>query len=220
MLRKTIYGFLKNQNYDLDDMTFCLADNDSKGQANLPNFTQQIVSDFPFLNWQVSIEKTPGWGNNVNTAFKKINTNFIFLIEDDREAYDVINLRDGVKLLSAKKDVGLIRYDGIAGHSTTVLRICNLQAERFSYCTIDHKLSRRPITYSHQPHLRHVRFTKHYGYYPENVNLATCERQFALHVKRDPNGPKIAILEDGIQNRFRHLGAGTKSRQHTKWDKI
>lgn len=218
MLRKTIYGLLKNHNYDLDRMTFCLADNDSEGRANLPKFTQSVVQDFPFLDWQVSIEKKPGWGNNVNTALQRIKTPFIFLIEDDREAYNAINLRDGVRLLKARKDVGLVRYDGIAGHSTLVLRLCNLQDHRFSYCTIDHAQSRRPITYSHQPHLRHQRFTSFYGYYPENVGLARCERQFSLHVKRNPQGPKIAILEDGIQNKFRHLGAGSNSRQHTKYD--
>ena len=220
MIRKTIYGFLKNQNYNQKDLIFHIADNNTEKRANIKNYVPSIIADFPYLNWQYTIEKKPGWGNNANAALKKIKTNFIFLIEDDREAYNTINLVDGVKLLQEKPNTGIVRYDGIAGHLDTVLKLKEVKTdnERFSYCEIDQELSRRPITYSNQPHLRHTRFTEYYGLYPENVKLGRCERIYANHVKRNPKGPKICILEDGIQNRFNHLGAG-KSFQHSKEDK-
>ena len=132
-----------------------------------------------------------------------------------------INIADGVKLLTKNNNVGLVRYDGIAGHTGTALKLCEHKngKDKFTYCAIDHKRSQRPITYSNQPHLRHKRFTEYYGLYPENVSLGRCERLYANHVKRNPDGPQIAILEDGIQNRFTHLGAGNNSRQHSEWDK-
>ena len=221
MIRKTIYGFLKNSNYPQDDLIFHLADNATDRRTSSENYIPSIIKDFSYLNWTHTIENKPGWGNNVNTALKKIRTDFIFLIEDDREAHNTINLVDGVRLLNEKQDVGLVRYDGIAGHLDTVLKLKEVKTNscRFSYCEIDQRQSKRPITYSNQPHLRHKRFTEYYGYYPENVTLGRCERLFAAHVKHNPDGPKIAILEDGIQNKFNHLGAGKNSRQHTKWDK-
>lgn len=221
MIRKTIYGFLKNHNYNLLDLQFHIADNATEQRANIKDYVPAIIRDFDYLDWSYTIENKPGWGNNVNTAIKKINNNFIFLIEDDREAYATIDLVNGVRLLNEKRDVGLVRYDGIAGHIDTVLRLQEVKTQdcRFSYCIIDQELSRRPITYSNQPHLRHIRFTEYYGLYPENVRLGQCERLYASHIKRNPHGPKIAILEDGIQNRFRHLGAGKNSRQHSEFDK-
>ena len=221
MIRKTIYGFLKYHNYNLGDLIFHAADNDSEARASAKDYIPSIISEFPYLNWQYTIEKKPGWGNNVNTALKKINTNFIFLIEDDREAYDTINLKDGVTLLQNETDLGVVRYDGIVGHIDTVLTLkeCQINKHKIPYCEINQRLSRRPITYSNQPHLRHKRFTEYYGLYPENVKLGKCERLYASHIKRNPDGPKIAILQDGIQNRFHHLGAGKNSRQHSEWDK-
>lgn len=216
-ISKTIYGFLKNQNYPLEYLNFHLADNDTSGRFGIKDYVAMILKDFHFLKWSYTIEKKPGWGNNVNTALKKIKDDYIFLIEDDREAYGKIDLASGVKLLHDKADVGLVRYDGIAGHVGTVLELCE-DGKEIPYLTINQRLSKRPITYSNQPHLRHKRFTQYYGFYPENTKLGNCEKLYALHVKRNPDGPKIAILQDGIQNRFNHLGAG-QSRQHTKWDK-
>lgn len=219
MLRKTIDSLLRWQNYP--NLKFHLADNDTFGRFGIIDYVEKILEYYSDLDWTYTIERQPGWGNNVNTALKTIKTDLVFLIEDDRAAYAPVNIADGVKLLQSKPDVGLVRYDGIAGHLDTVLKLkeVNTKDNRFSYCEIDQRLSRRPITYSNQPHLRHKRFTKYYGYYPENVKLGLCERKYALHVKRNPDGPKIAILEDGIQNRFVHLGAGKNSRQHGKWDK-
>lgn len=218
MIRKTLYALLKHTDYPLK---FHLADNDTTGRTGLKSYTQDILKEFHHLDWTVSVEKSVGWGNNVNTALKNVHTDYIFLIEDDRAAYKFVDIKTGVRLLENKSDIGLVRYDGIAGHNDTVLQLNEVKTKdyRFSYCTIDQQQSKRPITYSNQPHLRHTRFTEYYGLYPKNVKLGLTERQFAIHVKRNPNGPKIAILEDGIQNRFRHLGAGSNSRQHSKWDK-
>lgn len=219
MLRKTINGFLKHNNYPY--LKFHLADNDTTKRFGIKNYVPALLDEYSDLEWSYTIEKKPGWGNNVNAALRAIKTDLVFLIEDDRMAYAKINLADGVTLLQHKRDVGLVRYDGIAGHTDTVLKLREIKTKntKFSYCTIDNRLSRRAITYSNQPHLRHKRFTEFYGLYPENVTLGHCERLYASNVKRNPGGPQIAILEDGIQNRFTHLGAGKNSRQHSAWDK-
>lgn len=218
MIRKTVYALLKNTDCLVK---FHLADNDTSGRTGENSYIQDIMKEFHYLEWTYTVEENIGWGNNVNTALKAIQTDYIFLIEDDRAAYNYINLQQGIRLLENKSDVGLVRYDGIAGHTGTILRLDEVKIPgcRFSYCTIDQKRSKRPITYSNQPHLRHRRFTEYYGLYPEDVKLGLTERMYAVHVKRNPDGPKIAILEDGIQNRFQHLGAGKNSRQHGKWDK-
>lgn len=219
IIRKTIYGFLKNNDLNVRKMDFHIADNDTEKRTDMTNYIADIIKDYSYLDWSYTVEKQPGWGNNVNTALRSIKTDFVFLIEDDRCAREAINLTQGIHLLQNKKDIGIVRYDGIAGHTGThlVLHEMKIPDYKFSYCIIDHKQSARPITYSNQPHLRHKRFTDYYGYYPENVKLGMCEKKYAVHVKRNPKGPKIAILADGIQNKFHHLGAG-KSRQHGKYD--
>lgn len=219
MIRKTIYGFLKNQNYNMKDLIFHIADNDTEGRLGIKNYVSSIISDFPYLKINYTIEKSAGWGNNANTAIKNIDTDLIFLIEDDREAFGKIDLVNGTRLIHQNKSVGMIRYDGIAGHIDTVLRLKEVNSERyrFSYCEIDQRLSKRPITYSNQPHLRHKRFTEFYGLYPENVKLGHCEQYYARHIKSNPDGPKICILGDGVQNKFYHIGAGN-SFQHSEED--
>jgi len=210
-LRKSLYGFLKNVQYPKDKLRFHLADDKSPG-----SLVEDVIQEFKWLNWSYTITNRKGWGGNVNAAMRAIKTDYIFLMEDDRQAYGAINLVDGVKLLKNIPAVGLVRYDGIAGHTTLTLNLKECKAGRFSYCTIDKQRSRRPIIYSNQPHLRHRRFNEFYGLYKEGLKLGKTEREYALWFHK-AKGPDIAILEDGIMNRFNHLGAG-KSRQHTKYD--
>lgn len=217
----TLYSFLKHQNYPLEKLHFHLADNDSEKRANIKDYVPTILKEFDYLNWTCTIEKRAGWGYNVNTALKKIKNKFIYFTEDDYSAYAKINLTDGVVLLDTKSDVGMIRYDGIAGHVTLALNLCECKTKthKFTYLTIDNKHSVRPIAYSNRPHLMHKRLTDYYGLYSEGLTLGHTERAYALKIRQNWQGPKIAVLQDGIQNRFRHLGAGKESRQGSKFDK-
>lgn len=213
ILKKSLYGFLKNVQYPRDLLEFHLADDKSPG-----NLVENILNEFKTLKWTYTITERRGWGANVNAALKAIKNDCVFLMEDDRCAYDKINLNDGVRLLRERPEVGLVRYDGIAGHVGLVLQLKEFGNEypRTSFLTVDKVATQQNYIYSNQPHLRHRRFTEAYGYYPEGLKLGQTEVQYAGNF-RAKKGPDIAILEDGIINKFEHLGAG-KSWQHTNED--
>ncbi|MFA5166617.1 MAG: glycosyltransferase [Candidatus Paceibacterota bacterium] len=217
-IRKTVYELLKHQNYPLENLHFHLADNDTERRLGIKDYTSMILSDFSFLNWTYSIETRPGWGYNVNTVLKQINTNYIFLIEDDYVAHRPVDLVSGVELMEAQANIGLIRYDGIAAHNGLILHLREAttpNGKKIDYCLID-KSSQHLNVYSNRPHLRHRRFTDCYGYYIEGKALGVTEETMAHNVLDKKQCPDVAILGDGIANAFEHIGA---SFQGSEFDK-
>jgi hypothetical protein len=215
-IRKTLYELLKHQNYPLENLHFHLADNDTERRFGIENYVSTILSDFSFLNWTYSIETRPGWGYNINTALKQINTNYIFLIEDDYIAHRPVDLISGVELMEAQTDIGLVRYDGIAAHVGLILHLKEATTptgKKIDYCTID-KESEHLNVYSNRPHLRHRRFTDCYGYYIEGSSLGATEEAMAHTVLDKKECPEIAILGEGIPNAFEHIGASFQGSKH------
>lgn len=216
-IRKTIYEFLKHQNYPLENLHFHLADNDTENRTGIKDYASMILDDFPCLNWSLTIETKHGWGYNVNTALNKINTNYIFLIEDDYVANRAVDLISGVELMEAQTNVGLVRYDGIAAHTGMILHLRELKTEtsRIDYCLLD-KDSPHLNVYSNRPHLRHKRFTECYGYYLEGKSLGQTEDAMAHTVKDKKQCCDVAILGDGITITFDHIGASFQNGEHDK----
>lgn len=210
-IRRTLYAFLENVHYNRELLLFHLADDASPG-----NYIGDIMAEFPYLRWSHTRTERQGWGANVNTALKAIHTNMIFLMEDDYVAMGKVNLMAGVKLLQVNDKIGLVRYDGIAGHNlTTHWREYKDDTGRIDYGIID-RGSPHLNCYSNRPHLRHKRFTEYYGYYPENKPLGWTEEAFAHHVKKAPEeAPHLAILDSGVPRLFDHIG---KSRQRSEYD--
>jgi len=201
-IRRTLYAFLKNVIYPHDKLLFHLADDASPG-----SYIADIKSEFNFLHWSHTRTERGGWGKNVNTALKAIVTPFVFLMEDDYVANGPVDLETGARLMTNVEQVGLVRYDGLAGHFLTlhINEFVNHEG-RIDYCVIDKK-SRHLNVYSNRPHLRHKRFTDYYGYYPEGGKLGWTEEAFAHHVRKAPDdSPSLAILKDGIPRRFEHIG--------------
>lgn len=216
-IRKTVYELLKHQNYPLENLRFHLADNDTERRFGIKDYVPMILSDFAFLNWTYSIETRHGWGYNVNTALKQINTNYIFLIEDDYIAHRPADLVSGVSLMEAQANIGLIRYDGIAAHNGLILHLreADTQTGKVDYCIIDKK-SEHLNVYSNRPHLRHKRFTDCYGYYIEGSSLGATEEDMAHNVLDKKQCCDVVILGDGIPNAFEHIGASFQNGEHDK----
>jgi len=216
-IRKTIYAFLKHQNYPLEHLHFHLADNDTEKRTGIQNYAQDIMSEFKYLSWTYSNEQRHGWGYNVNTALKAIQTDYAFLIEDDYVATSDIDLLSGITLMEHQTNIGLVRYDGVAAHNGLILHLRELKLENdtIDYCLID-KDSAHLNVYSNRPHLRHKRFTECYGLYKEGVSLGSTEESMAHNVKSKKECCDIAILGNGITRAFDHIGA---SYQNGVYDK-
>jgi glycosyltransferase involved in cell wall biosynthesis len=177
-------------------------------------YTQAIQKDFPELSIVASMTHRKGWGSNVNVGMRTCApAEYIYLNEDDYVAATDVDLASGVALMRAS-DVGLVRYDGIAGHKLNLeLREADTQLGRMNYLRIS-KSSPALNVYSNRPHLRSRKFHKAYGPYAQGKSLGATEDGYAHKVKDLP-GPEVACLTTGIPLAFAHIG---KTRQGTGED--
>lgn len=204
-IRQTIRGLWKNIKYD-GKVFFHIADDNSPG-----NYVQDIISEFPFITWSSTITDRKGWGTNVNTALRAIETPYVFLCEDDYVCNDVVDFDSGVHVMESLGDIVCIRYDGIAGHKLN-LRLRETK-NGTQYMTIDPDSPHLNV-YSNRPHLRkHKQFIADYGFYQEGLKLGKTEEYFAHKIKDKPKG-KFAILWDGVKNKFDHIGVSRQGTEH------
>lgn len=174
-----------------------------------------IREAFPDICFTATVTERKGWGANVNAALQFVASDFVFMCEDDYVARKLLNINDGVSLLLALPTIGLVRYDGLAGHDL-VLHLTEFQnnAGLTAYLSIEPS-SRHLNIYSNRPHLKHRRFHECYGWYKEGLKLGETEEEFAHRVRNKIGGLGIAILTDGLERAFDHIG---HSRQGTEYD--
>ena len=209
-IRRTLYALSAYLEYG-GKLLWHLADDGSPD-----GYLQSLRDEYPDLQLTVSVTKRQGWAANVNKALASVKTDYVFLCEDDYVCKRPLNLTRGVALLEAVPTVGLVRYDGIAGHDLDLhLREVKTRAGMLNYMTIDRHTSPHLHVYSNRPHLAHRRFRDWYGEYRVGKPLGQTEEDYAFRVKDDEEGPEVAILSDGIARAFKHIG---KSRQGTEAD--
>lgn len=223
-IRQTIYALLKHLKYPREKLLWHLADDNSPEQ-----YLDDIKREFKYLHFTATVTDRKGWGANVNKAqlFCQDKSDFIFLIEDDYVAQRQIDLEQGVALLAsehdrhkpeeatARKPIGLVRYDGIQAHWLNLeLREAQTGIGAVHYMHILHNSPFLNV-YSNRPHLKHRRFHDNYGNYEEGLNLGETESGFAHRVKHSKDRVWITVLQSGIQKSFEHIG---HSRQHTELD--
>jgi len=208
-IRRVIVALTKHLQYK-GKFVWYLADDGSPG-----NYILDIQRDFANLGFRATITKRLGWGANVNKCMKKIGEQYIFLCEDDYVALYPLDINKGVALLGSKANIGLVRYDGLAGHRLNLtIEEIDTRLGVLQYLEIL-KDSRGLNVYSNRPHLKHVKFHKAYSHYPMGKSLGETESAFAHRIKDIIKGPKLVALETGIVRAFDHIG---KSRQNTAVD--
>jgi glycosyltransferase involved in cell wall biosynthesis len=209
-IRRTLMALRTHLHYE-GKLSWHLADDGSPGL-----YIYNLLKDFPELNFTYTITSRGGWGVNVNTALRQIDSDYVFICEDDYLAVAPLDLTQGIRLMQLRPEIGLVRYDGLCGHVGQSLRLCEaLPFCELDYLVIEPRLTQHHFTYSHRPHLKHRRFHQYYGLYAEGLPLAHTEVEFAKRVMRMADGPQIAILSDGIPRAFEHIG---ESRQGTEED--
>jgi len=183
-------------------------------------YVSDLINDYKHLSLSHTITNRQGWGANVNKALNSITTDYVYLNEDDYVSLFTIDLDKGVALLEANKELGIVRYDGLAGHILNLeLRECDTKIGRLSYLRIS-KHSPHLNVYSHRPHLKHRRLHDKLGLYKDGLPLGQTEEAFAHKIKDEPytdTSPHVAILPSGIPRAYDHIG---HSRQGTDWDKL
>lgn len=181
-------------------------------------YIAELLHDFQSLDISHTITSRKGWGANVNKALQSITTDYIYLNEDDYVLFRDLDLAKGVALLEAETSLGIIRYDGLAGHTLNLeLRESKTGLGVLNYCRIS-KHSPHLNVYSHRPHLKHRRLHDTMGLYKEGLPLGATEEDFAHRIKDgkyQDKPPYIAVLPDGIISAFSHEGV---SRQGSELD--
>ena len=170
-------------------------------------YLDNLKADFPALALCTTVTPRRGWGANVNTGLKSIPEHFTFLCEDDYVAQRPLDLNQGVALLASNTKLGLVRYDGLAGHDLMLhVEECKTGMGALTYLRLLGE-SKALNLYSNRPHLKHLRFHQQYGEYPMGKPLGITEESYAHKVKdRYGSGPGIACLPDGVALAFKHIG--------------
>lgn len=210
-IRRTIDTLLHRIDYR-GSIHWHIADDASPG-----TYIADLLDDYRYLHLSHTVTNRQGWGANVNKALSSIATDYIYLNEDDYVAQVDIDLNQGVALLEANADLGIVRYDGIEGHTLDLeLREQDTRIGRLNYLRI-RKDSPHLNVYSHRPHLKHRRLHDAVGLYAECLPLGQTEEEFAHRIKDrfKDKPPHVAILPNGIQRAYSHEG---RSRQGTEFD--
>ena len=201
-IRQVINALQDHFKYD-GEIKWLIADDKSPG-----DYVEQLKLQYPFLTF--SITNRGGWGKNANFAMRNCQSDYIFFTEDDYVTKQDLDINCGVAILEKDSDIALIRYDGLAGHRLTLqLEERETRIGRKNLIVID-KQSPFAYIYSNRPHLKHKRFHKAYGEYPEGLSLAKTEESFVFSVKNSKGGPLIAALQNGIEGAFDHIGKSWK----------
>lgn len=201
-IRQTIDALLSHVQYT-GLIHWHIADDASPG-----NYIADLLTDYRYLDMHHTITNRQGWGANVNKALQSITTDYTYFNEDDYVAQVDLDLDRGVALLEANHDLGIVRYDGIAGHTLDLeLREQDTCLGCLNYLRIRKRSSHLNV-YSHRPHLKHRRLHDTVGLYAENLPLGQTEEEFAHRMKDEFAGkpPHVAILPEGILRAYDHIG--------------
>lgn len=124
-----------------------------------------------------------GWNKTLGLCHQ--NSDFVLWLEDDWELDRPLDLVSYVKLLQEREDIGMVSFRilsvGNDVHTVGHDGIHYLQYQRTTQ-----------YSYSGNPQLRHARFTKHYGWFSEDVNPGGIELAQDDRYRLDVNdGPFI-----------------------------
>lgn len=106
------------------------------------------------LSWR---HEPPSLGGAMNTALRLAAADLIFLVQDDWELLEPVDLSDGADLLTEHRDVDLVRYS-FPAHMTSLV------GELHGWPLVD---LRAPWPYGDDPALRRRDFTQKFGWYLE-----------------------------------------------------
>lgn len=226
---KTIEALRDNLYYPEDKLRWIISD-DASPNGYLAKLKK--VKLFKEINAQfIDTGVNSGWGKNGNHLLDSVETEFLFMLEDDKILNHPLDLRVGVAAMLAMPYIGMMRYRGTAGDHMILHQMeVNIAeyipdyqdgvglAGRLCYCLIDQG-SPSLYVYSHGPHLKRRNFHAFYGRYPEGLKLGPTEEAMAHQVKEKmplAGAPPIAILPGWIPNFWDDIG---QSFQNTEFDK-
>jgi hypothetical protein len=222
---RTIRGICNNLGYPKEKFGWYVADDGSDGDhlerllATLDEYDQRVIG---YHSERFSPWTGMGWNKAVGIAFQF--SDYVLIMEDDWELtgnfdmnpdkpekvgktqvspylnHGILDIRPYIEMLSEREDVGMVRLGGLAVDSE--VKIVGHHGHHY----LDY-LKRTGYAYSGNPHIRHARFMKSYGFYSEE-KMRPGELELDLDARfRNLSGPAIWRPADipawGV---FHHIG--------------
>lgn len=218
---RTIYGICDNLDYP--NRGWYIADDGTEGDhvdklLNALRFRGENI--IGYHSERYSPRTGIGWNRGLGAAFQY--SDYVLVLEDDWELsgnfdmngdnhpglYNInpyicggkFNIRPYIEMLSGREDVGMVRLGGAAvGNTVEIVGHAGHHYLRY------HR--KDPYAYSGNPHIRHARMMRAYGWYSEDVkNPGELELDYDWRF-RATDGPDIWRVFDipgwGI---FHHIG--------------
>jgi GT2 family glycosyltransferase len=111
-------------------------------------------------------------------------SDFVLWLEDDWRLEEQLNFVPYVKLLQDREDVGIVSFRVLSvGNDVHTEGHAGIHYLRYLHTT--------QYAYSGNPHLRHARYTKHYGWFHEERNPGGIELEYDDRYRLDDTGPAI-----------------------------
>lgn len=175
----------------------------------------------------ISTPRNSGWGASANNLLEHVETELLYVSEDDYVLSFKLDMRVGVGILETCPDVGLLRYGGTSGdmlysyhqHEANVSEYVkeNIYAADYvegkaTYLLIDVE-SPSLYVYSGRPQLGKLSWYYKVGLFPEGLSLgrgedASCHK-VKDYIRSTPDAQQIAILPDFINMKYRHIGGNS-----------
>lgn len=111
-------------------------------------------------------------------------SDFVLWLEDDWRLDERIDLAKYIKLLTELPEVGLVSFRVLSVGS-------DLHSVGYDGIHYLKYLRSTPYAYSGNPHLRHARFTTHYGWFAEDKHPGEIELDMDWRYRTDETGPWI-----------------------------
>ena len=218
---RTVVGLCEHLDYP--NRGWYIAD-DGSGEEHVEILLEELSGHgekiIGWLSQRYSPHTGVGWNKGLGICFQ--NSDYVLVMEDDWELsgnYDMnaenhpglfviapniqsgkFNISPYIEMLSQREDVGMVRLGGLAvGNNVEIVGHNGHHYLRY--------LKDRQYAYSGNPHLRHARFMRAYGWYSEGkLNPGELELEYDARI-RSKDGPDIWRPSDipgwGI---FHHIG--------------
>lgn len=194
----TLQSTMKNLLYPKDLVTFYIAD-DGSSPEHFKAVKECIESNgfgiIGYHNKKIRHEGqedtyNAGLGWNLGLGICHQNTDYVLVLEDDWNLDEPFEITPYINLLRENEKVGLCSF-----------RILSVEADVHTvgynseiYLRYD---STTQYAYSGNPHIRHARYTKHYGWFAEDRNPGLVElHQDDLYRYREIEDGKMLLREE------------------------
>jgi len=211
MALRTIQSTIANLIYPRELISFYVADDgsDVKHVASIISLIQ--MNDMGLIGYHNEKLRHPGQEDTYNAGLgwnKGLGlchqySDFVLVLEDDWELDEPLDLVPYIQLLQAQEEIGICTFRILS----TGADVHTVGHDGKVYLRYDRTTQ---YAYSGNPHIRHARYTKFYGWYREDCSPGEIElkQDDQYRLATDKDAPQIwRPLDISIWGAWKHIGS-------------